>query len=229
MVNTLANVPSRIRLSPQIQQITTVEDSELQKHLDLVKKWGLNFSPAVADEDGIAIYEKWLSIERDLRDDLEERRTKVLISLNNQLPYTLIRLHRLLAGVLGESNYKLVVHNCELRLELEVGSTSVFESVLRMLEQIVPVNVYLAVTRKINYSTSILIGSAHTVGADIKITPRTTKMLNTSVKCNVGSCVYLSQVLTIQPRINLKSKFYTTNLTYSGTWLDMNLTIKPNI
>ena len=101
--------------------------------------------PLSAEEHGVEIYEKWLNIPSNPYLTLDERKGNILAKLNETLPYTEIRLQKMLAAICGWGHftYKRTGAYVQVLLDPTVGDKGI--SVYRMLDRVLPLNLYFDV------------------------------------------------------------------------------------
>lgn len=227
MVNLIDYVPSHVRESPQFIQITNTENPEFQQHYRNVKKWLLNLSPNIADSDGIAQYEKWLGLTPLPEDSDDDRRQRIILSLTRQLPYTIVRLHRILANLVGEEKYKLFVHQCILYLDIEVDSNSVFDSVVETLKKIVPMNVRINVSRIYNKYNRFRFASVSKADSEFIILPRLVKQSSRKADLSFSSIPFININFNILPRQTKEITTQQLNPIYSGAFIEMICKLFP--
>lgn len=120
-----------------------------------IKQIELNIVPQTADSDGIAQYEQWLGIVTNPYLDLDTRRGQVISKLNETLPYTEIRLQRILAAIVGWGHFTYVRNGAFVQVLLDDESISASGLVYDMLERILPLNLHFEVTAGITDLTLI--------------------------------------------------------------------------
>ena len=110
-----------------------------------------------AKEKGVARAEKIVGISPKATDTLEERKINLIAKYNEDLPYTIKKLHELLAVLCGEKGYHLEINNNEFKLTVKVELTSKKSktSVEELLERVVPVNMILSVTLMYNQHKTV--------------------------------------------------------------------------
>ncbi len=97
---------------------------------------------SLADENGIARYEKIFGVAPQDTDTLDERRFRVLSKINAQLPFSVRRLKQQLATLCGERGYELLLIPEQYTLEVKVELTAKrnLNAVEDLLRDIVPAN-----------------------------------------------------------------------------------------
>lgn len=105
-----------------------------------------------ADEYGISRWEHMMGITPLPNITLEERRFAVMARLNEQLPYTIRMLHRMLSILCGENGYEVNLQHGDFTITVRVALTAVhnFEEIGRMLNRVIPANLIYYVEIKYN-------------------------------------------------------------------------------
>lgn len=105
------------------------------------------------DEYGCERWEKMLKIVIKPTDTLELRRFAILSKLLEDLPYTMRRLHEVLARLCGAKYYSVVLKHTEyfIQIWIEVQSMEKREIVIETVKRMIPANLVLDV--QINYRT----------------------------------------------------------------------------
>lgn len=111
-----------------------------------------------ATENGVKRWESILGITPKITYTLEERKFNILARLNEQLPYTLDSLKRVLTSLCGETGYtlKLNADEYELVVKLALGNENNIEAVNRLLKKMIPANIVTAVDL---FNTHIMLAS----------------------------------------------------------------------
>lgn len=137
----------------EFKEIAKAEEPELVALLVAVDKTLANMYIQTADEDGIARFEKLLSIYPADEDSLETRRFRLQTKWNDQLPYTERALHDRLTALCGADGYVLTISYNEYTVDVAVALTdkSAFPLVQDLLAQIVPCN--MIVSTRLLYNT----------------------------------------------------------------------------
>lgn len=138
--------PAFLRGCLELQEIYDIEDEnfrELYGRFDGL--WAVSLIKE-ADLSGIKRYEKLLGIASDSRLLLEDRRARVLMMWNRQLPYTLRRLAEQLALWSGDESFTVDISRFdkyELRIELYNQTLIALRDIKRAVEAMLPVNLLL--------------------------------------------------------------------------------------
>lgn len=96
---------------------------------------------------GIERMEKILGIIPKKTDTLDERKFRILVKLNEQLPYTLPVLKQQLKRMCGENGYRLILSADKylLNVKLALGNENNYQDVCDMLRRVVPANMVISV------------------------------------------------------------------------------------
>ena len=108
-------------------------------------------------ENGVKRWENILNITPKATSTLEERKFNILTRLNEQLPYTLDTLKNSLSMLCGADGYDLNLDsdNYELSVKLALTNNNNYESVIYLLNKVVPVNIVINV--ELMYNTHELL------------------------------------------------------------------------
>lgn len=114
---------------------------------DHVREMEDNITILTSRESGIARREEILGIIPKATDSLEDRRIRVHLRWYNKEMYTERSLREKLDGALGTENYELTIDLEGKLVELKVSaaSTSVYNSVKSLLEEVVPLDYLISV------------------------------------------------------------------------------------
>lgn len=98
---------------------------------------------SVATENSVKRWESILNLTPKATYTLEERKFNILARLNEQLPYTVDTLKTSLTSLCGENGYMLNLdsNNYELLVKLALTNKNNFESVVQLLNKIIPANI----------------------------------------------------------------------------------------
>lgn len=93
--------------------------------------------------NGVKRLEKIYDIVPKDSDTLEERRFVILSKKNEKPPYTMAALKNVLNALCGEDGYTLYLNTdeYELTVKLDINNEKNFESVVEMLNKILPANI----------------------------------------------------------------------------------------
>lgn len=115
-----------------------------------------------ASDCGLARFEKIYGIICMDTDTVEDRRFRILARMNEQMPYTVRTLHRLLTTMCGPQGYKLelVPNDYRLTIWLLEGSLSTLRTAEELLYRILPANLVRYVHIVINRDATARIWTA---------------------------------------------------------------------
>ena len=125
-----------------IRYIGDVLNSDFALLTARVTQWRLNINPQTCDQQGIKEYEDWLGLMSSPVVPLENRIEQVIIQLNKTLPYTWIRLHRMLGAVVGWDNFELSREGARITSKIKGESVSLVDSVDALFREVVPMNLW---------------------------------------------------------------------------------------
>lgn len=96
---------------------------------------------------GVLRMEAILGIVPKTTDTLEERKFRILVKLNEQLPYTLPVLEEQLKRTCGENGYRLILNADKylLNVKLALSNENNYQDVSDMLRRVVPANMVISV------------------------------------------------------------------------------------
>ena len=151
-------LPEELKKYKEFQAIGDTVDKQFDKLETDKRRVLLNGFIMSLDDYGCTRWEKMLHLVRRDSDSLEDRRKRILIKFLNQLPYTEKRLREMLDSICGEDGYHLEVNITEecVRVKIELGRKNQFREVQKMLEDIVPLNLWLDV--QLLYNTHRVLG-----------------------------------------------------------------------
>lgn len=146
-------LPPYLQNYSELRAITDTEQPEIElvnKAIDLVLSESFVES---LDEYGCERWEKMLKIAIKPTDTLEIRRFQILSKMLQDLPYTIRRLHEVLARLCGDKYYNVILNHNEyfLQIWIEVESHEKREIVIDTVKRMIPANLILNV--QINYRT----------------------------------------------------------------------------
>lgn len=159
--------PEFLKDNRELQQITNTDGEEIRRLYEKSDQLWADGFIREATYQGIKRWESLLGIKPWPGDTLEERRGAVLGRWNQQLPYTLQRLHERLQAVVGPDGYELYLRYLIYELEIDVIDQSyrVLQSLHDMTKQMIPANLYLRFAGK--YMTDVPVKTS--VMADLQM------------------------------------------------------------
>ncbi len=145
IVNLIEYYPEFLQEVYEYKAITDAQNPEFNLLYKRLTSLENNLLPLSAEEHGVEIYEKWLNIPSNPYLTLDERKGNILAKLNETLPYTEIRLQKMLAAICGWGHftYKRTGAYVQVLLDPTVGDKGI--SVYRMLDRVLPLNLYFDV------------------------------------------------------------------------------------
>lgn len=143
-----------------------------------------NILPQTANSYGIGKYESWLGLMTNPYLDLDTRRAQVLAKLNETLPFTEIRLQRMLAAVCGWGHFHYERHGAFVKVDLDEEAISQSPVIYNLLKKILPLNLHFEVNcvfNKEEQDLSFAIGTlvTETIVTPIDNTDRTANVFST--------------------------------------------------
>lgn len=113
-----------------------------------------------ASESAIRRYEQMLGIPRTTKDSLDDRRLKILVKLNNQLPYSMGWLRNKLDTLFGAGNYEIIrdVHTRKLAIQTDAQFEPLITALHLDLRQSIPANMVLETYITSNHTHTMCCG-----------------------------------------------------------------------
>lgn len=189
----------------EFQQITSAENPEFDRIENYQDKWLKNRFVKSADEDGIKLFEELLKLKPLKSDTLEDRRLRVLAKLNERLPYTEIKLHRMLAAICGWDGYELTLEDLVLTVYLAMESNSQTITVFDLLNRVVPMNVLLRIVQLVETYCGVTVGSTSRSMVDLTVSPYQKRDTENSVRIAPGLVIQNYMTLTVLPYQGLEA------------------------
>ena len=112
-------MPPFLKDIKEFKEIFKSEDEELKCLNSLVMKMLTEVIVKTAESYGLERYEKIYNIT-DIASTLENRRTNILLKINNRVPYTIKWLINKLNNTIGEENYRISIDYDKNILEIEI-------------------------------------------------------------------------------------------------------------
>ena len=110
-----------------------------------------------ATEYGVMRWESMLDILPKATDTLDERKFRILTRLNQELPYTLVRLREVLTTLCGDGFViDLQANHYHITIKLGVGNHNNYGEVQKLLEQMIPANMTQYIS--LLYNTHQMVG-----------------------------------------------------------------------
>lgn len=148
-VHLIEHYPDYFKENDQIIAICDAADPEFNLFRQRAIRALNNQIVGTSDEYGIRSYEELVGIIPDPSLSLKERKAQVLARMNETLPYTEIRLQRMLAAIVGWGNFKYSRDGAHVHVELMTGDSESTKAVYQLLQRVLPLNLYFDVTTEI--------------------------------------------------------------------------------
>lgn len=145
-------------LPPEIQKylefnvIGSTVDSQFNGIFNGEKRLYDNSFISTLDDYGCSRWEKMLHLVKRDTDSIEDRRLRILTKFLNKLPYTEKRLREMMDSICGRDGY---IMNVDINKEcvwvrIELTRRNQINDVKKMLEDVVPLNLWLDVDLRYN-------------------------------------------------------------------------------
>lgn len=157
------------KISPDLQDITNAENPEFRLFYQRATQVLKNRYPEYADERGLRDFEEWLGVSPEAGDTFEDRLFRIKSKYNQQLPYTYIHLHKMLAVLCGWEGFRLELDDFVLSAYLTLDTNSQVGSVYDLLLHVVPANVLFRVVQLIDEKTDLQVTSFLQLGEHLEI------------------------------------------------------------
>lgn len=157
------------KISKDIQDITSAENPEFKLFYQRAAQALKNLYPDYANERGLRAFEEWLGVSPESDDTKEDRIFRIKSKYNQQLPYTYIHLHKMLAVLCGWEGFTLELDDFVLSAFLTLETNSQVGSVYDLLLHVVPANVLFRVVQYINEKTDLQTASFLQLGERLEI------------------------------------------------------------
>lgn len=135
-------LPFIIRDYAEFQRIMESQQPEFEQAWNTVDDLLDNQFISTAGNMGLSRWEKILGITPKGTDTLEDRRSRILVRINEELPYTIPQLRNILETLCGIGNYSAEVPEGTYNLIVKVGvaARKKFSDVEALLDRVVPQN-----------------------------------------------------------------------------------------
>jgi hypothetical protein len=170
-------LPLFVQEYDEIRKIMTAENPEFQYLWEWNEKIRNDLFIVTAGEIGVERYERMLKIVTLPGETLDFRKARILLRVNDQLPYTMRALRDMLTAVAGEGNFEIQLdaNAYSLKVRLEIFSKSIADSVFDLLQRIVPANLVCTVSNdtvqivKLYFSGAMTQMTTHKLSVSVKI------------------------------------------------------------
>lgn len=137
-------LPSFMQDIREFKELFATEDIEIEKLKDAVDKIFSEIIVKTAESYGLDRYEKIYQINAE-SDILEARRLKILLKINDKVPYSYKWLINTLDTVLGKENYRITIDyaNYKMKIEILLNYSELAEILRKDLIKHIPANIEL--------------------------------------------------------------------------------------
>lgn len=151
-VDILNYLPPILREVKELQRVVELENWSLEEMWRKLEQVLDNQFILYADEEGLARYERMLNISPGGTETLETRRFRLLATYQEQAPYSIRVVRRLLDNLLGVGNYEFTRNAAEkwVRVKLQTSDKRQYEIVEILLERVTPQNMVLDIVLRLN-------------------------------------------------------------------------------
>lgn len=161
--NLIDHLPPFLQDNKVLNALAEAKNPEFDLINQSLKELAINVLPQTANLDGIKRYEKWLGIKPNRGLSLEERRFQVIAKLNETLPFTDIRLNKMLAAIVGWDNFEFKLEDAHVTVKLTLESAFQYDVIYQMLEEIIPLNLdFTLIERNVDYTKIDLVTTGET-------------------------------------------------------------------
>lgn len=148
----------------EIKEILRAETPELRAAADAAET-ARDFSFIIhCGEDGLARFERIMGVFPSSEDTLSERRARIIIRWNEELPYTMAALRKKLAAICGSVGFSIGGDPDKYLLEIKASLShkNQLEELERLLDRIVPANMVIIVRNELTpeLSSELYVGGA---------------------------------------------------------------------
>lgn len=147
------NAPEIIIAIPDVKQIYDINDSQISELNEAVEQLDNDIFFSSMGEERTARWEKILGITPLDNYSLKDRRTKVHLKVLEKVPYSYRVLKSKLDTILGEETYTLTANNNVLGFTCSILDQETLQDIVGMLENIVPLNMYILAVNNIYTET----------------------------------------------------------------------------
>ena len=160
-VNLLSYWMPVLRQLKEFKEIAKAEEPEIELLLQACERALDNFFIETADEEGLARFEKIMSIIPEAGETLDTRRFNALVKWNDNTVYTEATLENLLTSICGEGKYSLTKRYDEYVLEVSttVSVAGAYELVSQLLETIIPCNMVVILSNTVERTVEAQLNS----------------------------------------------------------------------
>ena len=135
-------LPPFMREYLEMQKIMEVEQAEFDSAWERYENTLADQFIMDTTEHGISRWENMLKISPKDTDTLEERKFRVLVEMNQELPYTMMKLKEALTAMCGSGNFSIDLQAANYHIEVKLGIANLknYQKVVDLLKKMVPAN-----------------------------------------------------------------------------------------
>ena len=141
-------IPYELQDIVDYQEIANAVENYYLLKVDELEKLKDNINILKCDEATVIYFENLLDIIPKSDATLDERRYSIWLKMNSKIPYTEQWLRHWLTNILGDNNYKLEFDygDYSFILKMTLSSQNKFDTVVAMLDTVVPAHINYIVT-----------------------------------------------------------------------------------
>lgn len=162
MTSMIKYLPDSIRDIAELADLCVVNDPDKDEMYSDMDADTDDFYVPSATSDGIQHWENVMGVTSHGDATIEERRFTLMSRVNNRAPFSERRIRGMLDTLLGSANYTftMTLASFDLVVTLDLGTKYQINSVIEMLENVVPAHIDITVALKYN-THQILSGYTH--------------------------------------------------------------------
>lgn len=149
-------LPLYVRDYKEIQEIMKTDELEISEMWKCLEGLLNDQFVQVSTDKGLSRWETILGIVPKSTDSLEERSFRILVRLNEQLPYTVPTIKEQLSVLCGSDGYQFILDNDNyvVTVKLALSNKNNYQDVADYLRKVVPANMEIVISLLYNtYST----------------------------------------------------------------------------
>lgn len=141
----ISYLPPFMREYSQLQAVFAAEQAEVEALWNACETALNDQFVGDATANGVGRWEKILKITAKPSDSLADRKFRILVKLNEQLPYTFTTLKKSLTDICGRDGYTMALDAAgySLTVKVNLANKNNFEDVSELLGKVVPANIIL--------------------------------------------------------------------------------------
>lgn len=187
----LSYYPEFLQETEEYKAICEAVNPEFDLLFQRVQQTINNILPETTNTRGITDYEQWLGLRSDPTLSLKERQAQVIAKLNETLPYTEIRLQRILAAIVGWGHFTYERFGAYVHIILDETCYKAVNAVMNMLDSVLPLNLHYKVSYGMTRNTYAHVGSFLYFGQELTLNPYEEKEFETETQ-NIYASAHMS-------------------------------------